>query len=223
MRSFALAVTIWSHTPWDNGRNETTEFPNHERRRHLPSWTWAGWSSGVTMSPDKDELSTYSHIVGEIITPYNEPKYSAGIRLKRKNGQLVDELSFESPQDYYHDISPVFTINEPYILEQFDLEKVPSGWQLHGLNVSISLSVKGSILSLQKNLSDGLWKCVLIYSTSFICGGVFFLIVERSKVDEDSGVWERVGTMAIYSLEKQFDILVRKLHLVPLVSELCVG
>jgi Heterokaryon incompatibility protein (HET) len=223
MRSFALAVAVWSHTPWSGGRNETTEFPNHKRRWHLPSWTWAGWSGGITMSPDNNPLSTYSHTIGGIINPRNGHSYSAEICLTRSNGQLIDELSFDSPQHCCDDIAPVFRINQPYFLEQVDLKKATSGLLLYDWEVSISLSVQGNISSFQKNIKDGLWKCLLIYSTSFVFGGVFFLIVERSKVDEDREVWIRVGTMAVYFQEKKFDILIRKLYLVPWASEICIG
>jgi len=117
-RSFTLSVVGWAHTMLSDCMDPRTEYVGFKRCRSLPSWTWAGWRGAITCAPGDglDIVSIRDAYCAWNYLAFNPSHYYAEICFTSNNGEVFDNSSFDSPQDCYTAIDPVFRIDQPYII-----------------------------------------------------------------------------------------------------------
>jgi hypothetical protein len=196
--ALALAITGWNHS---NYLSKTSSFTGCQRLPHLPSWTWAGWKAMVTWQTPGEKGGAFVEEVRESRYSTHFEVYVAEFILSRESGEVITDLNAlpSAPAD---SISLVLKITRPYLLTEFDGTWANKGdktrLSLNSYNAWISLSVQGSWVDFKRAVNDGRYKCVLVHSSYFTVSWTRFLVL-RSADRGDAEVWERVGTIILWT------------------------
>ena len=137
--TFAFSVSSWHHRLPNEGSSFVSE--DHIRRRHLPSWTWAGWKGKVSWKmPLRQE---HAPIMCEMATgnPPVDKIWAADISLDS------DNLGSTSPRcrirlreatgaDYFRSSETMvyLTIHDAWILRFFDITQRVDQHSLQGID-----------------------------------------------------------------------------------------
>ncbi|KAG6212692.1 hypothetical protein E4U35_002170 [Claviceps purpurea] len=142
---FALTTSFWHHTGTVRPR----------RRRHLPSWTWAGWrgevelqSSVVMVEQDgttREKKMLNHHYVCATQLTRNEPlsmnwSYSPEMLLLSSEGEpLYDFTPGRSPPSFPPS-RYLLRVTNPFVLDKVKARVHCSGWVFNDLYVDVKLS-----------------------------------------------------------------------------------
>ncbi|KAI9155198.1 HET-domain-containing protein [Paramyrothecium foliicola] len=122
--SFAVSVCSWSHKSWPGSGHFVSE--DCRRRKHLPSWTWAGWKGTVTwQAPPTDrhhgllDVLVNSTDLGLVYVPdtyLEDVQNSTSLRLSNVNAPSTLENQFLR----------VIKVRDPIMLRKFHPQAQPT-------------------------------------------------------------------------------------------------
>ncbi|KJZ77780.1 hypothetical protein HIM_02957 [Hirsutella minnesotensis 3608] len=205
---FALSTSFWQHK---TGAGEPVK-----RRRHLPSWTWAGWkgpvelvSSIVVADPEgtsKERRLLNHHYVSakQLARDDQSPSlawtYSPNMVVVRPDGGLVYDFFSqqppELPQGRY-----LLRVSDPLVLDRVKARAHPGGWMFNDVSVDVRLSrgrgtdqstppaqgePKSGLRDYVERHARGEQMTVLWFVED---ATVMLLVLEQTP----AGSWERVG------------------------------
>ncbi|KAF5137068.1 hypothetical protein E5D57_000843 [Metarhizium anisopliae] len=206
---FALTTSFWHH--------KGGEQP--QRRRHLPSWTWAGWrgavqlySSIVVIEQDgtsKEKKLLNHHYVSATQLTRNDASsvkwaYSPEMEVLGSNGQVVYDFSAASGAPTFSPGRYLLRITNPLVLDKVKARVHNGGWIFNDVCVDVRLSRgRGTEPSATAPLASGVNKPSAIreYLEHHARGEqmtvlwfveeatILLLVIEKTE----SGSWERVG------------------------------
>ncbi|KAG6041336.1 hypothetical protein E4U41_004866 [Claviceps citrina] len=206
---FALTTSFWHHSGTMQPR----------RRRHLPSWTWAGWrgevelhSSVVVVEQDgtsRERKMLNHHYVSATQLTRNEPSsvnwaYSPDIVVLRPDGKVVYDFAPGNGPPSFPPSRYVLRVSNPLVLDKVKARVHNSGWIFNDLCVDVRLSRgRGTDFSTAATAPSGsngpspIREYLEQHARGermtilwFIEEGtILLLVLERTK----NGTWERVG------------------------------
>jgi hypothetical protein len=219
---FALSTSFWHHKDGETVR----------RRRHLPSWTWAGWKGPVEMFSSisvadvegkvKGRKSFNHHYVTATQLTRNEATsrswtYSPDILLLNPDGSTAWDFCKSThglprlpPQHY------ALRVTNPLVLDKVKARTHSGGWIFNHLSVDLRLSGNDgppNIRTYVERHAHGEQMTVLWFVEETT---VMLLVVERTG----RGTWERVGRMRMGFVESAREVMQRCRTLEGLLGEL---
>ncbi|KAM4058874.1 heterokaryon incompatibility protein [Hirsutella rhossiliensis] len=202
---FALATSFWHHKSGGSGSGGAT------RRRHLPSWTWAGWKGPVELFSSivvadsggggKDrKLLNHHYVSATHLARNDQPSpnwtYSPNIVLLGPDGNAAyDFFSQAAPrlaQGRYR-----LRVSDPLVLDRVKARTHAGGWMFNDVSVDVRLS-RGGGTDQSGATTSGLRDYVERHARGEQVTVLWFveeatvmlLVVERTGA---TGAWERVG------------------------------
>ncbi|QPH18969.1 hypothetical protein C2857_004099 [Epichloe festucae Fl1] len=142
---FALTTSFWHHS----GNTQP------QRRRHLPSWTWAGWrgevelhSSVVVIEQDgtsREKKILSHHYVSATQLTRNESSsvkwaYSPEMLVLSSDGQVVYDFSPTSGPPSFSPNRYLLRVTNPLVLDKVKARVHNSGWVFNDVCVDVRLS-----------------------------------------------------------------------------------
>ncbi|KFA78710.1 hypothetical protein S40288_01614 [Stachybotrys chartarum IBT 40288] len=220
---FALSTSFWHHKDGETPR----------RRRHLPSWTWAGWkgvvelSSAITVADAEGRLKGRKFFNHHYVTATQLTRggggawsYSPDLTLLNPDGGVAYDFSSRGtgmprlpPRRYS------LLVRQPLVLDRVKARTHAGGWIFNHLSVDVRLSSAadraGGIRGYVERHARGEQMTVLWFVEETT---VLLLVVQR--VGQDGDRWERVGRMRMGWVEDGKDVLARCGRLEVLLGEL---
>jgi hypothetical protein len=206
---FTLTTSFWHHKGDDQPR----------RRRHLPSWTWAGWrgavelhSSIIVVEQDgtgKEKKMLNHHYVSATQSTRNDPSpikwaYAPEILVLNSQGKVVYDFSSTGGPPIFPPGRYLLRVSNPLVLDKVKARVHNGGWMFNDLYVDVRLSRgRGTEPSTAGPLTPGASKPSAIREYVEHHGRgeqmtvlwfveeatIMLLVVEKTE----SGSWERVG------------------------------
>lgn len=203
---FALATSFWHHKSGGAGAS---------RRRHLPSWTWAGWrgpvelfSSIVVADPDgcgKDrKLLNHHYVSATQLARSEQPSpswtYSPNLVVLGPDGNVAYDF-FSQTAPHLMQGGYRLRVSDPLVLDRVKARTHAGGWMFNDVSVDVRLSRGGGTDPQGKESAvptSGLRDYVERHARGEQVTVLWFveeatvmlLVVERT---ESTGSWERVG------------------------------
>ncbi|KAI9152158.1 hypothetical protein HJFPF1_09383 [Paramyrothecium foliicola] len=223
---FALSTSFWHHKEGETVR----------RRRHLPSWTWAGWKGAVEMFSSiavtdvenkvKGRKFFNHHYVTATQLTRNEPTsmkwtYSPEMVLLSPDGSVAWDFGNNGRSRGMPRLPPqryALRISNPLVLDKVKARTHSGGWMFNHLSVDVRLSngstAPPSIRTYVERHAHGEQMTVLWFVEETT---VMLLVVERT---ERGDTWERVGRMRMGFVEGAREVMQRCRDLGGLLDEL---
>ncbi|OAA38796.1 Heterokaryon incompatibility [Metarhizium rileyi] len=206
---FALTTSFWHHKGDDQP----------QRRRHLPSWTWAGWRGAVQLyssiivteqdGTGKEKKFLNHHYVSATQSTRNDPSslkwaYSPEMVVLSPNGQVVYDFSVQSGPPTFSPGRYLLRITNPLVLDKVKARVHNGGWIFNDVHVDVRLSRgRGTEAGATAPLPSGITRPSAIreYLERHARGEqmtvlwfveealILLLVIEKTE----SGAWERVG------------------------------
>ncbi|PTB41732.1 uncharacterized protein TrAFT101_009654 [Trichoderma asperellum] len=218
---FALSSCFWHHKVGTRA----------QRRNHLPSWSWAGWSgpvelsSSVTIAADlemkmKSRKIFNHHYVTATQLTRNEPSsvqwtYSPEMVVLGPDGSVVYDFAEQlSSPPRFRPARYALHVKNPLVLDRVKAKTHSEGWQFSGLSVDVRMS-RGSGTETACLGGEASIGSIKEYITRHGKGEqmsvlwfveeatVMLLVVEKTG----RGTWERVGRMRMAFPEDAKDVL----------------
>lgn len=218
---FALSMCFWHHKVGTQP----------QRRSHLPSWSWAGWSgpvelfSSVTIAADPEtkmksrKIFNHHYVTATQLTR-NEPSsvqwtYSPEMKVLGPDGSVVYDFAEQlSSPPRFRPARYALHVKDPLVLDRVKAKTHSEGWQFSGLSVDVRMS-RGSGTETACQGGENSIGSIKEYITRHGKGEqmsvlwfveeatVMLLVVERTG----RGSWERVGRMRMAFPEDAKDVL----------------
>lgn len=233
---FALTTSFWHHRGDD--------MP--QRRRHLPSWTWAGWrgavelhSSIVAIEQDgtgKEKKLLNHHYVSATQMTRNECSsvkwaYSPDILVLSSDGRVAYDFSPTSEPPTFPPGRYLLRVTNPLVLDKVKARVHNGGWMFNDLCIDVRLSRgRGTEPSATAPLPSGAKgpSAIREYVEHHARGDqmtvlwfveeatIMLLVVEKTE----SGSWERVGRARMGFGQDAKDVLRRFGNLEVMINHL---
>ncbi len=211
--SFALGISFWAHTEAGSTDNE---FCHAWRRRHLPSWTWAGWKGTITWAAG-------GNVHSELFSPViNWRRMASG----QKGFMYAPEMDLcDTSTGDIHSLSKLLTlesvdnnrphqllIRKPLILDfkQLEFDSNRQAWLRRDFGITLKLSIFMTMFDVVKRHETGELKSILVFfTTGAVADGTFiqFIVLQKVLPEVHVGVevWERIGRLDLPSTVRDFE------------------
>jgi hypothetical protein len=202
--SFGLSLSCWAHT--ETGSSES-EFCRVRRRRHLPSWTWAGWAGTITWRAGH---VVHSEIFAVLIKALETAErgtnlaYTPEIALQDSSKNSIVRLSeVDSLKGLADNRLHRLLVREPFILDvnltAFDPKN--QQWTYRDSHIEVKLSINMTTADVWKGHESGELNSLLTFFGGFKMYTVAqFLVLEKAPWGPDRQHWERVGTLDLFPM-----------------------
>lgn len=233
---FALATSFWHHRGDDKPR----------RRRHLPSWTWAGWSGAVdlyssitatdTEGAGRERKVLHHHYVSATQMTRNDPSsvkwtYSPDMVVLGSDGKVAYDFSPSGGPVLFPPARYTLRVANPLVLDKIKARVHNGGWMFNDLSVDVRLSrgrgtesTGSTTYAADANRPSAIREYLERHARGEFMtmlwlveeATIMLLVVERTE----SGSWERVGRARMGFAQDPKDVLKRFGNLEVLINHL---
>ena len=203
LHSFALGISFWLHTDGQFIKDLSSGIAA-VRRKHLPSWTWAGWKGAITWWING---SIHCEAIMEILTRPVTTNQGTILAVYCPEMTIWDRLGTNSLRlselDSIKNLSGgrqyLLSIWKPFILDcgRIELEKERGLWNRVSLGIEINVSTRMTLPEIIRGHETGEIVSVLVHADNTTRWDFRFIILHKVSMDSGERVWERLGNFII--------------------------